>query len=231
MKKDGKRLEQRRPSANDALFGGARGGQHLAKRPAFGHSILFRMCGVLFLLTMFSTWLVTGLYAKYTFTGSATDSAQVASAGTVNLELWEHKADWNAATGVYTLDANTKVTSNSYKKVMPGVDIDKDPFIQLEIRNAEVSYALYVKVTENDFPTYMAGTESKKAVTYELTDKWECVDSDNGIYKYKDVFKAGTTYDDVIQILKNDMLYVSEHYVGNNQEFSLTFSAWVVQVD
>lgn len=188
-------------------------------------NIVIWTVGILLMLTTLSTWLVSNLFAKYVINDTSENSATVAAGGAV-VELWEHKANLN--NGIYELDEATEVIGYTYNKVIPGVDIAKDPFVRLEISNAEVSYALYVQITEsNPFPD---------TVTYDVTQDWEVFDEDKGIYKYKTVFDAATPYEGDIKILKDDTLYVSEHYVGkdeagNDLEFSLTFSAWLKQVD
>ena len=205
-------------------------GKYAKKTQLSVGNIIYWMVGVLLILTMLTIWLVSGLFAKYVISDNRGDSAHVASTGIKKLELLEHKANEfpEEDSGEYRLDLDTEVTRNAYEKVLPGVDIPKDPFIRLELDKAEVDYELYIKVTEsNPFP---------ENVKYELTNKWELVDSDNCIYKYKDVFEAGNSYThtdrrNVIWILKSNRLYVSEHYVGNGQKFTLTFEAWLKQVD
>lgn len=181
-------------------------------------NIMFWAVGILLVFTMLSVWFVCGLYAKYVVTDSASDSARVAEGS--DFELWEHKA--TLVNGIYVLDEEEKVLENAYEKVIPGVDIAKDPFITIDAE-LEVSYQLYIRVIESAyFP---------ENVTYELTEDWELVNKTLNIYKYKYVFDAGSKYKDEIQILKNDKLYVGEHYVGEGKEFSLAFDAWMRQVD
>ena len=181
-------------------------------------NIMFWAVGILLVFTMLSVWFVSGLYAKYVVTDSTSDSARVAEGS--DFELWEHKA--NLVNGIYVLDEEEKVLENAYEKVIPGVDIAKDPFISIDAE-LEVSYQLYIRVIESAyFP---------ENVTYKLTDDWVPVNETLNIYKYKYVFDAGSKYKDEIQILKNDKLYVGEHYVGEGKEFSLAFDAWMRQVD
>lgn len=175
------------------------------------------------MLTMLSTLLVSNMFAKYVNIDAYLEAAHVANGGSI--ELCEHEAELK--NGIYVLDESVETTLNTYKKVIPGVDIAKDPFIRLDLENAEVDYELYLQVTES---TYFPET-----VTYKLTDDWVEFDKVKGIYKYEYTFDAATSYDE-IQILKGNKLYVSEHYVGkdtngNDLEFSLTFNAWMKQID
>lgn len=226
--------------------------KHTKKLQRATHNVMYWVVGILLVLTMLSIWLASGLLAKYTTLGNHSDSARVAKGGYV--EIWEHKATLD--NGEYKLNKteNGKVKEFTYAKVIPGVDIPKDPFVRLKLQDAEVDYELYIKVTEEDFPTYQPTTESKpaKTVTYSVITK-EIAESEGldyywilqedlskeskgiYVYKYSEVLQPGTTYDD-IYILKENMLYVSEHYVGafdndgKSLEFTLKFSAWLVQV-
>lgn len=186
-------------------------------------NILYWSVGILFILTMLSTWLASNLFAKYIVNDSASDSAHVAAGG--EIELYEHEPILK--NGVYELDLDSKVTGYTYKKVIPGVDIAKDPFVKLNFK-AEVDYELYMQVTKSEyFP---------ETVTYKITDDWVLINEDKGIYRYKVYLDAATLHDVEIKILLNDKLYVSEHYVGRDQngkdqEFSLKFDAWLKQVD
>ena len=226
-------------------------GKHAKKTGNFGN-ILYWMVGILLAATMLSTSLVGGLFAKYIISGDIYDSARVASTGIGKLEVLEHRArETGKNSGVYELlTQGNPVTKNKYRKVLPGVDIPKDPFIELELKNAEVDYELYIKVTEsatkpNPFP---------EGVTYSLTDNWQYVrteDDGTKIYRYVEyneeektqaqfIFEAGKPYSftyeagNAIKLLKKDMLFVSEQYVGTDAgekiEFWLTFSAYLMQV-
>ena len=207
------------------------------------NNILYWSVGILLVLTMLTTCLVGGLLAKYVISYDFYDSARVASSGIGKLELWEHKAaETYEDSGVYRLlTEKAPVTENAYEKVLPGVDIPKDPFISLKLADTKVRYELYIEVTEsNPFPD---------KVTYRLTDNWKYLRTESGtkIYQYVDenrepfIFEAGDSYTDstdngVIKILEDDMLYVSEHYVGTDAngkkiEFSLKFSAYLKQVN
>lgn len=197
-------------------------GKYAKKSQLSFHEIMYRTVGIIFVLTMLSIWLLSGLFAKYVISDNHYDSARVAKGMTV-IEVKEHQAELK--NGEYELDEDTEVTGNDYSKVIPGVDIPKDPFIELNTQNAEVSYELYVKVTEIDLPD---------TVTYQLTSDWDKVtelsDASKGIYVYKYKKSIDPNFNSTIKILKNNKLYVSEHYVGNNQKFSLTFSAYLKQV-
>lgn len=176
------------------------------------HDILFWMAGALLLLTLLSMRFVGGVYSKYALADSAPASARVA-VGLPEIELKEHEAE--LVDGKYVLN-DTEVTGNTYERVIPGVDIEKDPFVRLS-GGSEVSYALYISVTESEpFP---------ERVSYELREDWEEVSGQDGVYRY-----TGTMSGDPIYILKNNRLTVSQDYVDGGA-FTLSFSAWMEQLD
>lgn len=189
------------------------------------HGILFYAVGGLFILTMLSFWLVCGMYAKYRVSGPGSDSGRVAAG--IQIELKEHEAE--LVNGEYKLNNGEngrtykEVEKNTYRKVIPGVDIEKDPFVRLS-GTSEVDFELYVKITRSaDFPD---------TVTYTVDDTlWKEVPGKPGVYKYTSVLDSGACDGKEIYILKDNKLMVSEHYVGNGKSFTLTFEAWVEQAD
>lgn len=193
-------------------------------------NIMYRAVGILLVLTMLSVWFVSGLYAKYVISVSYQDSASVASIGSGNLQLREHEAELITdeveavqQDGVYKLN-NTKVKGNTYDVVLPGVDIPKDPFIEIT-GEIEVPYELYLKVVKKDLPD---------TVTYEMADGWkleetETSQSDGIVYTYKYNKVIDSQFSGTIYILKNNKLIVKEKYIGNGKKFTLTFDAWLAQ--
>ena len=204
------------------------------------HDIMLFMAGALLIMTMLSVWMLSGMYAKYVVAGGSNNSAGVANMGVV-VKLLEHEAYLKE--GEYKLknddsaknnpDKYNEVTENEYKKVIPGVDIPKDPFVRVTATDAEVDFELYIQVTESEgFPS---------DVTYKIdSTKWTPVgDGNDGIYKYNGYFDAGT-YERTIYILENNTLYVSQYYDADTEynsdtethgQFSLSFKAWFKQVD
>ena len=229
---------------------------------------LYRAVCILIALTALSSLAVSGVYAKYVDAASVNGSAGIARMGIVTFELKEHKAkpihdDLNNALEtdmLYKLLKNEAPLGpgekNEYNTVIPGVDIPKDPYINLEFANNEVSYELYVKVEKKNLsegvnPDYL------KYITYDVTDDWEKYDTkEDGtvIYRFQrtdveknivnGVFRAGTPYefkfdatkDTSIHILKGDKIKVSQYFNSepdendNSAKFSLTFTAYLQQI-
>lgn len=205
--------------------------------------ILYRIVGILFISTMLTTCWVSGSLAKYVTSGNGSDSGRVAGTGVVQFEVLEHEAkETYRNSGVYQLlEDEDPVKENKYRKVLPGVDIPKDPYVQLHLKNNEVDYELYVEVTEKNFPTYEGKDQdgnpvSVKAVKYRIGEDWKLVedrsDSDKGVYvyKYDKYIDSNFNSNEKIYILKDNMLYVSEHFVGDGR-FSLVFRAYLKQID
>ncbi|MCH5183118.1 MAG: hypothetical protein J1E00_03000 [Oscillospiraceae bacterium] len=197
------------------------------KRPAGG--VLYWAVSVLLVLTLFTTWMACGLFAKYLSTNDELDSARVAATGVKTFELLEHKVknvSETDPTAVYEF-VKDEFTSkgNTYDTVPPGYDLPKDPFVRLELVDAEVDYRLYVRVTKSeDFPD---------TIDVKLRDCWQPVPGQKDVYVYDGYFDAGQNYDctgdKVIYILDNNLLYVSQYYAG--ETFDLSFEAWLAQVD
>ena len=223
-------------------------------------AMLFRTVCILSGLLVVTAWSVTGVYAKYVDSASVDGYAGVGRMGIVTFELLEHEAinlsennrldkitdeDTINFESLYELDYQSEVLKNTYSTVIPGIDIPKDPFINLVLESNEVSYQLYVKVEKNGFPTYEdASGDEQEAIIFKLTNDWELVDEETGLYLFTgkesgvdSVFVAGTSYSftskdgNAIQILKDDKIKVSEKFNSEiDIRFSLTFTARLEQV-
>lgn len=236
---------------------------------SFGR-ILYWTVGTLFMLTLLSIWLVSGLFAKYTTSGNDADSARVAK-GLPAVTVLEHKADDTNKTGVYTLlddkahqtesDKYQEVPGNTYEKVIPGVDIPKDPFVRLD-GVTEVDFKLYIKVEVKNIP-YRG---DNPLIYYRLTDAWQrdesrtkevwndgktLLQSGTYVYQYTGTIGANNGYFDAgtytkantdIPILekiatdpdtkKKYEVQVSQYYDPSKMSgFEFTFTAWLEQVD
>lgn len=152
--------------------------------------------------------ITSGLHAKYVRKVSLNGSVEFASELAKNVTLNESKAEIQSS-GRYELLKSEKVTENSYK-VMPGVNIPKDPQITITGKTGIPSY-LYVKVEEKTIPN---------TVRYSLCSHWQKV-VDN-VYVY-----TGDDFNSPINIIEKDTLYVSQNYNGEN--FGLNFTAYLYQ--
>ena len=118
-------------------------------------------------------------------------------------------------------------TTGSTYKIIPGVDIEKDPKVTVKA-NSEACY-LFVKVEKTgDF------VEGK--VNYAIADGWTALAGVNGVY-YREV--AATTTDTDFYVLKDNKVTVSaeltkgeiQNLSGADKTPTLTFTAYAVQKD
>ena len=138
----------------------------------------------------------------------------------------------NAVVNTFTYgDINIELTEtkpeNRQAKIIPGVDIEKDPKVTVKA-NSEACW-LFVKVEE-------AGTFVANKVTYSIADGWTKGDGTNipaNVY-YRAV--DAVTNDTDFAVLKDNKIYVSEELSKSDiQSISaqpkLTFTAYAVQKD
>ena len=129
--------------------------------------------------------------------------------GDINIELTETKPE------------------NQQAKIIPGVNIDKDPKVTVK-KDSEACW-LFVKVEEE-------GTFVANKVTYSIADGWTKGDGTNipaNVY-YRAV--DAVTNDTDFAVLKDNKIYVSEELSKSDiQSISaqpkLTFTAYAVQKD
>lgn len=151
-----------------------------------------------------------GLHAKYVRKVSLQGSVEFSSKLAEEVELNESEAVLTESDG-YKLNQNNKVLKNSYK-VMPGVNIPKDPAITVTGKTGIPSY-LFVEVTETNIP---------ESVTYSLCEHWRKISNTGNIYVY-----TRDDFDSSIKILNDDILNVSAKY--NGESFNLNFTAYLYQ--
>lgn len=116
-------------------------------------------------------------------------------------------------------------------KIVPGVDIAKDPFVTV-IGGSEKCY-LFVKVEEKNWPVDAAGN---KKLTYEIADSngWQALPNETNVY-YQVVESQDA--DKVIPVLKDDVVHASTTLtktdIVTDQSMlpQLIFTAYAVQYD
>lgn len=170
------------------------------------------------LATLILLTALTGVYAKYVMDQALTGQASItAKLGTIT--LLEHKPTKDDS-GKYTLGTET-VTEYTYDTVIPGLDIPKDPFVQITDKTAIPVY-VYLIIDNDTLPTSM---------TYTLEDHWKPISEDNSkVYVYSDSNGAiKVTADTNISILQNNTVYVSQHLSDLTEQVKLSFSACMKQ--
>lgn len=129
--------------------------------------------------------------------------------------------------------------ANQQAKIIPGVDIEKDPKVTVNT-NSEDCW-LFVKVEEANWPTFMEANGTTKKVSYAIATGWTALPGQNGVY-YREV--NAPTADTSIYILAGDATYsqgvvkVSENLtktevnsITAGTQPRLTFTAYAVQKD
>ena len=119
--------------------------------------------------------------------------------------------------------ALTETTGSSYK-IIPGVDIAKDPKVTVKA-DSEACW-LFVKVDE-------VGTFVADKVTYSVADGWTALTGQPGVY-YREV--GAVTADTDFYVLKDNVVKVSDTLTKEDIKDittrpTLTFTAYAVQKD
>lgn len=143
--------------------------------------------------------------------------------GDINIDLWEHA--YNASTNA--LDTTSKVKTVENYKIIPGVNLPKDPTVTVK-KDSEACW-LFVKVEQQG--TFVTGR-----VTYSIADGWTALTGQTGVY-YREVSAAAADTD--FEVIKDNTIIVSSDLtkaeINNLTEADktpkLTFTAYAVQKD
>ena len=141
--------------------------------------------------------------------------------------------------GDINIELNETKPANQQAKIIPGVNIEKDPKVTVKA-NSEACW-LFVKIKEENWPTLTETDRTIKKVSYDIATDWKPLEGQAGVY-YREVdattANAGVSY----YILKGDTTYpngvvtVSENLTKNEvnsikTQPKLTFTAYAVQKD
>lgn len=180
-----------------------------------------RLFLTILVLCVLLTGLCTVAYAKYIYNeqkgGTVTITAQL---GTITLQ--ESKAV-KAADGSYAL-TDEKVSANAYF-LMPGVDVPKDPRVEITKPN-NIPVYVYIKMDTN--------IPADSGVVYQLESCWKPVAGFPGVYVYAEAGQAKAVTDDM-QINVLAIPAGSQHEIRVSQNLKLTeqvkldFTAYMYQ--
>ena len=134
-----------------------------------------------------------------------------------------------AITNVFTvgnINATLTETKTAFK-IVPGVDIDKDPVATVEA-NSENCY-LFVELTEENWPAFTEADNTTRKVEYKIADGWTKLK--DGVY-YREVTKKDT--DQPFDVLKGNRVTVSNTLTKENTDAitgtpELTVAVYAVQ--
>lgn len=124
-----------------------------------------------------------------------------------------------------------ETTGNDYK-IVPGVDIDKDPTVTVTA-NSEKCW-LFVKVEEENWPTNTEANSTTLKVAYSIDSRWKPLTGVNGVY-YQ-IVESDADDDQEFAVLTDDKITVSENLTkaevdAITTEPKLTFTAYACQYD
>ena len=124
-----------------------------------------------------------------------------------------------------------ETTGHDYK-IVPGVDIGKDPKVTVEA-GSEACW-LFVKVEEKDWPTFKETDNRTAKIAYEIASGWTALEGESGVY-YREV--GAVTADTPFEVIKDNVITVSENLTKTEVNTvvavhpKLTFTAYAVQKD
>lgn len=188
---------------------------------------------LLIVLSLVLFCLIGFAVGKYIQTFNAADNVTVTFSNDLakTFEVRESKIARNTTTGAYTLDKSKPVTAGQTYELIPGVDIEKDPYVYIAGRS-EIPANLYIEIVDT---LDLYGT--KKLAEYTVrSDKWETTTekaNEHGgtVYKYKETVTDGEY--PYYAILANDTITVSQHVKSkalNDGDDVLTIYAYLEEI-
>lgn len=159
-------------------------------------------------------------------------SALVLIICTVNGSLSWMKDKTDSVVNTFTygkINITLNETQKGPFKIVPGVNIAKDPLITVEA-GSEDCY-LFVKIDEGNWPVFKEQSGARK-VEYKVADGWQQISGVNNIY-YRIV-----KFDDTVRkfsVIKDDTVTVSDSLTKDEIKSAgenpvLTFTAYAVQM-
>lgn len=124
-----------------------------------------------------------------------------------------------------------ETTGNDYK-IVPGVDITKDP--EVTVKAGSEACWLFVKVEEENWPTFKETENGPAKIAYEIAPGWTELVGVSGVY-YREV--GAVTADTSFDVIKGNVITVSENLTKDEVNTvvalnpKLTFTAYAVQKD
>lgn len=123
-------------------------------------------------------------------------------------------------------------TTGSGYKIVPGVNISKDP--KVTVKAGSEACWLFVKVEEENWPAFKETDNTTAKIDYKIASDWTELAGVSGVY-YREV--GAVTADTSFEVIKDNVITVSENLtkaevntvVALNPK--LTFTAYAVQKD
>lgn len=161
-------------------------------------------------------------------TGTITNTFTV---GDIAIDLYEHELDDD---GEFA-DTITRTGIKNYK-IIPGVDLNKDPTVVVEA-GSEACW-VFVKVEVNNWPQVTEADETTLKIAYAIDEtKWTALDEDKypGVYYIKQSELPSTADNAVYNVLVNNEVTVSHTLTKKDADglqgtsIDLKFTAYAIQ--
>lgn len=123
-------------------------------------------------------------------------------------------------------------TTGSGYKIIPGVNIEKNP--KVTVKAGSEACWLFVKVEEENWPTFTEADNSTAKIAYEIASGWTALEGVSGVY-YREVDAAAA--ETSFEVIKGNLITVSENLTKTEvntvvtRQPKLTFTAYAVQKD
>lgn len=131
------------------------------------------------------------------------------------------------------INIELKETTGSDYKIIPGVDIEKDPKVTVEA-GSEACW-LFVKVEEENWPEFTYGDNKARKVSYDIADDWTALTGVENVY-YREV--AANDADQEFPVLKDNKITVSDTLtkidisgISTKPTPKLSITAYAIQKD
>lgn len=123
-------------------------------------------------------------------------------------------------------------TTGSGYKIIPGVNIKKDP--KVTVKAGSEACWLFVKVEKENWPTFTEEDRKTAKIAYEIAPGWTALEGVSGVY-YREVDAAAA--ETSFEVIKGNVITVSENLIKDEVKDivtvhpELTFTAYAVQKD
>lgn len=165
-------------------------------------------------------------------TGTITNTFTV---GDIDIDLYEHlrNTDGSLKTGITDTDV-TRSGIDDYK-IIPGVDLNKDPTVVVKA-GSEACW-VFVKVEETAWPQVKEDDETTLKIAYAIDSAWTALDKEKypGVYYIQQTDLSSSVNDAVYNVLANKKVTVSDTLTKKdaddlkNTSIALKFTAYAIQ--
>ena len=195
-------------------------------------NVMMRVASVMLVLVLLTSSVISGTFAKYVTTGSASDNARVAHWGvtiTPNGAMFEK--EYAKDDNTYTLGANTVVSSDEWKLVAPGTT---DGLTEVVLQGTpEVATRVTYDATVVLGPWTLSDSTEYCPVYFTIEGKTYGIDADCGIscdVQATSVSDLATKIETAIEECKKDYAPNTDLYAMNGDYPSVTWT-WPFYTD